>query len=84
MKRHMLKLLIGSIVRWLLTSISVWLVAVNVFNDGSMVMFGLGLSGAIVALAWSQIQKLRTVFELDEALRLPERSSFDDLKKVIG
>ncbi len=83
MKAYMLKLLIGSIVRWLVNSISVWVVAYNVFSNGGYLVFGLGMVGAIGILFWSQIQKLRTVFEVDEALRLPERSSFDDLKKVI-
>ena len=83
MKAYMLKLLIGSIVRWLMTCVSVWVVAYNVFSNGGYLVLGLGMLGAIGTLFWSQIQKLRTVFEVDEALRLPERSSFDDLKKVI-
>lgn len=83
MKEQMLKLLIGSIARWLLTSVSVWLLAHNVINNGSLITFALWMAGAIASLFWSQLQKLRTVFVIDEALRLPERSSFADLNKVI-
>lgn len=83
MKAYMLKLLIGSIVRWLMTSISVWVIAYNVFSNGSYWVFGLGMLGAVGMLVWSQVQKLRVTFEVDLALLLPERSSFADLEKVI-
>jgi len=84
LKAYMLKLLIGSIVRWLMTWGSAWVIAHNVYSNGGYLMFSLGMASAIGSLFWSQIQKLRTVFEVDEALRLPALSSFDDLKKAIG
>lgn len=83
MKVYMLKLLIGSIVRWLTTCVSVWVIAYNVFSNGGYLAFGLGMAGTIGSLCWSQFRQLRTVFEVDEALRLPERSSFEQLREVI-
>lgn len=83
MVNETLKLLIGAIVRWLLTATCVWQVAVNVeTNDhaAEFILFGLG---SLTPLAWSAVQKLRTIFVIDEALRLPARSSFEDLRQVI-
>jgi len=79
-----LKLLVGSVVRWLLNSIFVWLIARGLLTNDESYAFYLWVVGAISTLVWSQIQKLRTVFKIDEALRLPARSSFEDLDKAIG
>lgn len=83
MVRVAMKMLTGSVVRWLLNSTLVWLLAYNFFTNGHWAAFVAWLVGALCVLVWSQIQKFRTIFLIDEALQLPAKSTFDDLGKVI-
>ena len=83
MMNETLKLLIGAIVRWLIAGTCVWQVAVNLETNGPAANFIVFGAGSLAVLAWSVVQKLRTVFVIDEALRMPARSTFEDLRQVI-
>lgn len=83
MVNETLRLVIGAIIRWLLIVSCGYGVAMNLEHNGSIGEFFALCFGGMAGFVWSVIQKLRTVFVIDEALRLPARSSFDDLKRMI-
>lgn len=83
MIRLTMKMLVGSVVRWLLNSTLVWLLAYNFLTNGHWAAFVAWMLGALCVLLWSQIQKLRTICWIDEALQLPAKSTFEDLGEVI-
>ncbi|HMV47028.1 MAG TPA: hypothetical protein PLD20_05810 [Blastocatellia bacterium] len=80
---ELFKSVTGSVVRFLLNGLFVWLVAKGVITADQSNGILVWLIGAVAVLAWSLIQKLRAHVKLDTALGLPAGSTIEEVNKRI-
>ncbi|HEX9005405.1 MAG TPA: hypothetical protein VGB07_36195 [Blastocatellia bacterium] len=73
----------GSVVRFLLNGLFVWLTARGVITHDQSEAVLLWGAGAIAVLLWSVVQKLRAWLKLDTALALPQNSTIEEVNKRV-
>lgn len=80
---ELFKSVTGSVVRFLLQSLFVWLTAKGVITADQSNAVLLWASCAVAVLLWSLVQKLRAWLKLDMALALPANSTIEEVHKRI-
>ncbi len=80
---ELFKSVTGSVVRFLLNGLFVWLVAKGVITQDQSSGVLVWLTGAIAVLVWSLIQKLRANVKLSTALGLPAGATIEEVNKRI-
>jgi len=87
MLNELAKAYLGSIVRWLLTLVSAYLVSKGIVGENVASQFNdaaaLGVAGVLISLLWGLWNKYRANFKIDRALALPAGTSRTDLERKV-
>jgi hypothetical protein len=75
-----IKNLIGTAVRWLLTSVGAWLVAQGILQSGAQVEWVAGAVAIVTALVWGLYQKFVAAKLLKTAMELPAGATLIEVK----